>query len=296
MKARIIFVPGLSPKPPADAYRAQLLRVLLAALERARPQAAVALAARPDAFVLVAWTHLFYAQARDVALDLPGIERLLIQAPTAEDRREVASWTRRLDMLARVVGDAVPPLGRLANSAIRAQVADVTRYQRDDAGIGTEIRRLVREQLESAWAAHDRVLLIGHSLGSVICYDALWDLGRERRAERRVSLFVTLGSPLATHVIRRGLLSAGVRGADAYPRNIARWVNLAARGDTTALYPRLEPRFREMRELGLVDSIEDYVDLENCFRSATGVNAHEAYGYLFQRTLAEIVGDFIERA
>jgi len=50
-----------------------------------------------------------------------------------------------------------------------------------------------------------------------------------------------------------------------------------------------------MRELGLVGSIEDYVDLENCFRGANGVNAHEAYGYFFQRTLAEIVGDFIDR-
>ncbi len=94
---------------------------------------------------------------------------------------------------------------------------------------------------------------------------------------------MTLGSPLATHVIRRGLRGAGLRGADAYPRNIARWVNLTARGDTTALHPRLEPRFREMVELGLVGSIEDYVDLENCFRAAYGLNAHEAYGYLFQR-------------
>jgi tRNA A37 N6-isopentenylltransferase MiaA len=72
-------------------------------------------------------------------------------------------------------------------------------------------------------------------------------------------------------------------------------VNLAARADTTALQPRLEPRFREMLELGLVGSIEDHVDLENCFRGANGLNTHEAYGYLFQRTLGEIVGEFIER-
>ena len=46
----------------------------------------------------------------------------------------------------------------------------------------------------------------------------------------------------------------------------------------------------------LVDSIEDYVDLDNCFRGSTGVNAHEAYGYFYQRKLAELVGDFIERS
>ncbi len=295
LKARIIFVPGLSAKPAAELYRAALLRVLLAALERDRPRAAEALAARPEAFVLVAWSHFFYAEERDIALDLPGIERLLTEPPTADDRRAVESWSHRLDMLGRVVGDAVPLLTRFANPLIRAQLADVARYQHDEGGVGTAIRALVRAELESAWAARSRVLLIGHSLGSVICYDALWDLGRERRAERRVDLFMTLGSPLATHVIRRGLSGARLRGPAAYPSNVIRWVNLAARGDTTALYPRLEPRFRPMCELGLVGSIEDRVDLENCFRGANGVNAHEAYGYLFQRTLAEIVGDFIER-
>ena len=296
LKARIIFVPGLAAKPPPKWYRTQLLRVLLWALERDRPRAAEALAAWPDAFVLVPWTRLFYPNDRDFRLDLPGIYRMLTEQSTADDRRAVESWSHRLDMLGRIVGDAVPLLTRFANPMIRAQLADVARYQRDDNGIGTAIKGLVRRELESAWAARERVLMIGHSLGSVICYDTLWDLGSERRAERRVDLFVTLGSPLATHLIRRGLRGARQRGEDAYPRNIARWVNLTARGDSTALYPRLAPRFREMLELGLVGSIEDYVDLENCFRGANGVNAHEAYGYLFQRKLAEIVGEFIERA
>jgi hypothetical protein len=293
--SRIIFVPGLSPKPPAEVYRAQLLRVLLAALERVRPRAASLLAARPHDFALVAWTHFFYDTDRDIALDRDGIERLLTQEPNDEDRREIASWSRRLDLFARIVGDAAPLFARFANAMIRAQLRDVRRYQRDVDGIGTRIRGLVRAALESAWAEGARVLLIGHSLGSVICYDTLWDLSRERGEGPRVDLFVTLGSPLATHVIKRGLRGVGLRGADAYPHNIARWVNLAARADTTALYPRLEPRFREMVELGLVGSIEDYGDLENCFRGPYGLNTHEAYGYLFQSRLAEIVGDFIER-
>jgi hypothetical protein len=132
-------------------------------------------------------------------------------------------------------------------------------------------------------------------LGSVICYDTLWDLSRDRGADRRVDLFMTLGSPLATHVIQRGLRGAGLRGADAYPNNVTRWVNLATRGDTTALHPRLAPRFRAMLELGIVSSLEDYGDLESCFRGASGLNAHDAYGYLFQPKLAEIVGDFLEQ-
>ncbi len=40
---------------------------------------------------------------RDIALDLDGIERLLTQEATPQDRRELASWSRRLDLFARIV-------------------------------------------------------------------------------------------------------------------------------------------------------------------------------------------------
>ena len=37
-RARIIFVPGVNPKPPPEVYRLQLKRVLAAALQRMRPR------------------------------------------------------------------------------------------------------------------------------------------------------------------------------------------------------------------------------------------------------------------
>jgi pimeloyl-ACP methyl ester carboxylesterase len=290
-------VPGLKPKPRPEVYQPQLLRVLLAGLARSRPAAARWLEEHAEAFVVVAWTHLFYGTYRDIALDLPGIEQLLAQqAPTEQDRRELASWPRRLKRVAHVIGDALPLLGRrLAQPATRLQMHEATRYLRNRDGIGVAIRALLRAELDAAWAAGDRVLVIGHSLGSVIAYDTLWDLSNEA-AGGRVDLFVTIGSPLATRFIRRRLRGAGVEGAAAYPRNIRRWVNLSARGDTTALKPRVKPFFYEMLDLGLTESIEDHADLENYFRGSIGLNAHESYGYLAQRTLAEIVGDWLERA
>src|ERR1700754_5038058 len=102
--ARIIFVPGLKPKPAPDIYEPQLRRVLLAALERARPEAARLLAAEPELFQLVGWTYLFYGTHRDIALDLPGIDRLLArEAPSDADRRAVDSWSRRLLRLTHVI-------------------------------------------------------------------------------------------------------------------------------------------------------------------------------------------------
>jgi hypothetical protein len=294
--ARIIFVPGLNPKPPPEIYRPQLERVLLAALKRTRPRAADWLAAHGDAFVLVAWTYLFYGAHRDITVDLPGIERLLEQTgPSPDDLRELRRWQHRIVRWSHLVGDAFPFLGRrLAAPATRRLMHEATRYLKNRGGVGAEVRGALRSTLEAAWRAGEPVLLIGHSLGSVIAYDTLWELTHVHRVSGEVSLLVTMGSPLATYFVQRSLQGARGRGAARYPHNIRRWVNMTARADTTALQPRLKPLYREMLELKLVDAIEDHVDFENYFRSELGLNAHDAYGYFAQPLLAEIVGDWLE--
>jgi hypothetical protein len=296
-RARIIFVPGLNPKPPPEIYRPQLLRVLLSGLERSRPRAAQWLGAHADAFVLVAWTYLFYGAHRDITVDLPGIERLLRQSgPSEQDLRELRSWRRRALKWAHLVGDAVPFLGRrLAPAHTRRLMHEANRYLKNRDGVGAEVRSVLRATLEAAWRDDARVLLVGHSLGSVIAYDTLWELTHVQRATGEISLLVTLGSPLATRFVQRSLKGARADNAARYPHSVRHWVNLTARGDTTALHPRLTPYFREMRDSGLVDSLEDFVDFDNYFRGATGLNAHEAYGYLAQPLLAEVVGDWLER-
>ena len=76
------------------------MRVLLAALGRMRPRAADWLAANDAQFELVAWTYLFHGAHRDISVDLPGIERLLVQTEARpEDVRELDSWTRRVAAL-----------------------------------------------------------------------------------------------------------------------------------------------------------------------------------------------------
>ena len=296
-RARIIFVPGLNPKPPPELYRPQLLRVVLAGLSRARPKAAEWLAANAGAFVLVAWTYLFYGAHRDLGVDLPGIEKLLVQPePSAEDLRELRSWPRRFTRWAHMVGDAWPLLGRrLAQPNTRRLMHEASRYLKNRDGMGVAVRTVLRDTLEAAWRADEEVLLIGHSLGSVIAYDTLWELSRERGAKDQVSLFITLGSPLATHFVQRSLHGAEAQGAERYPCNVRRWANFTASGDTTALNPRLKGLFHEMLDFKLIDSIEDFVGFDNYFRGSTGLNAHEAYGYLAQRVVGEVIGDWLER-
>ncbi len=295
-RPRIIFVPGLNPKPPPELYLPQLRRVLLAGLQRSRPLAGDWFAGHAETLELVAWTYLFYGAHRDITIDIPGIERLLRQPqPSDEDLRELGSWSRRFRRWTHMLGDFVPLLGRqLAQPATKLLMHEASRYLKNRDGKGSMVRAVLREALERAWAADERVLLIGHSLGSVIAYDTLWELSRAG-APGEVALLITLGSPLGTHFVQRSLQGADEHGAARYPANIRRWRNFTARGDTTALRRRLRPFFAEMIELGLVESIEDRIDFDNYFRGATGLNAHEAYGYLVQPLIGEAIGAWLEQ-
>ena len=66
---------------------------------------------------------------------------------------------------------------------------------------------------------------------------------------------------------------------------------MTARSDTTALQPRLKPLYHEMLDLNLSTRSRIFVEFDNFFRGDLGLNAHEAYGYLAQPLLAEVVGD-----
>lgn len=293
--SRIIFVPGMKPKPRPDAHRHELLRALVSGLSWVRPEAARMLRATPDLLTLVSWTHRFYGRYRDIALDVPGIDRILRDPePTEDDVREIDSSQRRIRRMWHLVGDALPFLGRLvARPELRLTMTEVHRYFDDENGIATDIRAMLKTALRGSWEAGDRVLLIGHSLGSVIAYDTLWELSRQDGADGRVDLFMTLGSPLATRFIRRSLRGVDRDGADRYPANVGRWVNFTAKGELMALRPQMKPHFEPMIDLGLVEDIEDHTGLYNHFRGDIGLNVHKSYGYLAHRLVAERIGDWL---
>lgn len=292
---RIVFVPGMKPKPPPRPHKRELLRTLVAGLAWVRPAAARWLREHEDRFTLVSWTHRFYGRYRDISLDLPGVERLLHQPEASdEDRAEIDAAARGARRLAHLVGDALPFVGRLiARPELRLTMTEVHRYFSDEDGVSSEIRSLLKTVIRQAWLAGERVCLIGHSLGSVIAYDALWELSREDGDTRRIELFVTLGSPLATRFIRRSLRGAERKGAERYPSNIVRWANFAAKGETIALKP-MRGFFAPMQELGLVESISDETELYNHYRGDRGLNVHESYGYLIHPHVAGCIGDWIE--
>ena len=294
-KPRIIFVPGMKPKPPPKIHRRALWDALLTGIEGVDPSLAGALSGHLECFWLVSWTYLFYAEHRDFELDRPGITALKENPdPSDVDIREIESLARRVDRWLRILGDTLPFLSRqIADPATRLTMAEARRYLGNRHGVGREVRLMLKNQLEDAWANGDRVLLIGHSLGSVIAYDTLWELSHEEPLAGEVDLFITLGSPLATRFIRRRLRGAQLAGRARYPTILRRWINLAAKAELTALHPSLNPYFQEMVTLGLIESIDDHIDFYNHFRGERGLNVHKSYGYLLHPEVAGRIAEWL---
>ena len=288
-RKRIIYITGMKPKPDPVLHRPELMRVLTASLARVDPRAAKWLHSRQENFVLVSWTSLLYPEPRDIEADLPGIERLLENpTPSSRDKYEARAIWRNLLRAWHLVGDSYPWLSRLvASPALKVTLGDVHRYLENHGGLAARIRQQVIDALVEAWEANESVLLIGHSLGSVIAYDSLWHLSRAARREGRVELLLTMGSPLATRFIRKGLMGASRVGPERYPDSIDQWVNVSARGEMVALHRRVRPFFSGMLKLGLTQSIEDVTGLYNHFRMDEMLNVHKSYGYMNHAVVAE---------
>ena len=171
--------------------------------------------------------------------------------------------------LARTPGGVQAALRALSGSAFFAGLADrvmlfdlqqVRRYMTDP-----QVRRAVLGRVAAGVGADTRVL-VGHSLGSVVAYEALC-----AHPEWPVRALVTLGSPLGIrNLIFDRLMpapaagvSGGVRGA--WPGGVRSWVNVADAGDVVALVKDLRPLFG-----GQVA----------CYLVHNGSHAHEVRPYL----------------
>ncbi len=290
-KNKIVFVPGKNPKPAPDAHRALLWRCLRRGVELVDPATAETLAAHPDCFELIAWNAIYYGQVKAAEEDTPWIELLCQRTgPHADDIRAALSWRKRRARFLYTIADFIPwliPL--LPDPAVRNTIQETERYFQNQDGIGTRLRELVKTTLRTAHANGERVLLIGHSLGAVIAYDALWELAHLDQHPGTVDLFLTLGSPLGMRYVQDRLLGFRQR-PQRFPCNIRRWVNVAAHGDLTALDPDLHDDFLPMLGQGCVEAIEDrHRGVFNYFRNEHGLNEHRSYGYLVEAHVARTV-------
>ncbi len=289
----VLYIPGLLPKPEPELHKDALQRCLLAGLRRIDEDVATAIATTAGAFDIVSWTYDFYREHRDFEIDREAIDNVIRQSAAGErDIAEASSWRRRVTRWIYHLGDRLPFLiPHLASERTELHLRDLQRYVRDDNGIADHTRRMLKIPIRAAAEGERPLLLIGHSMGSVIAYDALWEMSHHDDDRASVDLLLTMGSPLGQRFMQKRIRGSDLTGADRYPGNIRAWHNLSATGDLTAIDPNLRNDFAELLELGLVESFVDE-EIFTWFRLNGALNVHSEYGYLVTDATARIVADW----
>ena len=229
----------------------------------------------------------------DTALDLAALdlaERLSVEwlrtaAEYAADPRDRAEATRRLlnidgagegaqgpaaalrpalNALARLRWFAPFGLG-LAGKFVWRAVSQVSSYLTEET-----VRQCAQDRVLEHVDADTR-LVIGHSLGSVVAYEAL------HRTTGPVS-FLTLGSPLGLRsIVYDRLRPAPPRVPDA----VSAWTNVVDRDDLVAAHLDLEPYFPPARDSRVVPHTLPFVD--------NGSAPHSAVNYLTKAAVGRAV-------
>ena len=169
-----------------------------------------------------------------LALDLPEVT---VQGRLAVPLRHAVS----------AAADRFSLDGRLTKLFVAVCFPEVARYlAADDA----PARAQARERVATTIADRQARIVIAHSLGTVVAYEAL-----HANRKLKVDLLVTLGSPLALPgAVFNRLQPRPGDGTGLRPANVGRWVNISDYGDPIAILRPFKTYFPSV-DLDLTESI-----------------------------------------
>lgn len=171
----------------------------------------------------------------------------------------------------------IPVQNQLVNRALRQVAAYL-----DDALLKRTILQVassaIREGANSAEVGNEPLIVVAHSLGTVIALEALADF-----KGRRVDLLMTIGSPLSTETVASRMNQSARR----WPEVVRRWVNIADPDDVVALHHSIDRR-NLLRNCSDQDpaAVWNIVDIKNHMD-----NHHGIAGYLDDPVVAQLLTD-----
>ncbi len=210
--------------------------------------------------------------------------------PASESKHAIAASSENyLDAMRAWIGDTFEKpleflkqrgmLNGLADKAIGRYLKDLDGYYDDKAKRNATRQRLIDCLLKNQ---HRRIMLVGHSMGSIIAYDVLRILGSMDK-KHSIDHFITIGSPLGLPHVQAKI--AKEFGSLRAPSVVNKWTNFADRRDPVALDSHLR-RDYQANSNGIRP--EDDMVLNDW-----GGIFHKSYGYLRCPEFSEQVRQFI---
>jgi hypothetical protein len=189
-----------------------------------------------------------------------------LQQTAGEEQGARAAARSAVDSLARIRWFAPFGMGFASRFVIRS-LTQVTQYLSDD-----KLREKALARVNDVLTPSTQVL-IGHSLGSVVAFEAAQAL------DHPLPLLVTIGCPLGL----RTIVYERVRPQPPrFPPMVRHWVNIADRNDIVAAEPDLTPLFGSTAPPGAV--------LEGGYTVENGAKPHEADFYLTKAQVGRPIG------
>ena len=170
---------------------------------------------------------------------------------------------------------------------------DMAHYWNEETEFGSKVRATLTWPLREALKDGDDVMLIGHSLGTLVAYDVLWKFcytsEHKEVHDCAITHFVSLGSPLGNPTVQVRLKGGKLRGSRKYPKNILRWSNVAAEDDYICHDETVQDDFQRMAGTKIVDH-----RIYNLAVKDGSANQHHGAGYLIHPIVAKLVNEWIE--
>ncbi|MBB2964630.1 alpha/beta hydrolase [Methylobacterium sp. R2-1] len=265
----IIGIHGLANKPPVDEKTRWWKAAIVEGLTRN-----MGLADPAPAFEFVYWADLRYDAPLSEDLNrepflpyegvgpLPGGE----EAPATTAKDILAPVYAGIDKVEEATGVT------LVDDLILEHRFDDLWHYHAEQHFARQVRARLIERLR-AFRDH-RILLVAHSMGSVIAYDVLRLLEHEEPS-LRVDHLVTAAAPLSLAKVK--LKFEAEHGALRVPNNVSAWTNLADGKDVVAIMGAVSADYG-MSDFGVRMTDRRVVNL---YRRPNGeANHHKSYGYL----------------
>lgn len=202
--------------------------------------------------------------------------------------------------LKEFAADIVGPLGGLFGFGmfvLRRVSRDFAEYLGDSSAYSEAVRERVRDKLIAALERRDKLMLISHGTGSVVTWDALWELTHvpeysERLGDVKVDQWITMGSPLGGATVKKYIRGAKQPDTMRFPGNVITWQNLAAEDDYVSHDKSVADDYKRMMDRRLVSQIRDYRIFNLAVRYGKS-NPHSSVGYYIHPRLSKILADWL---
>jgi len=259
-------------------------------------------------FELVYWADVFYDQPLDPLESDPDHQLFLeeIYAPSPANHISNPHPIRQkiLDILEEQLDkiflneDLTVNFSFITDNIIRSYFKELDIYYgkecEDEKETNCRARDIIRKRTANIIKkyADDEILIIGHSMGSIIAYDVL----TFTIPEVKINTFITMGSPLGLPVIRAKIAAeSNSKHLEPVqlltPHNVYnQWINYSDLEDKIALVYNLTDKFGENQHGIHVKNIV----VDNYYEISNQKNPHKSFGYLRTPEIAETMANFLK--